>query len=139
MNIQGENRSLELFNKKGARVYSYYNDSDGFWYECTYNEKGNILTLKDSYGYWSEHTYDDKGKKLTSKDSEGYWSEHTRDEKGNILTLKNSDGYWDEHTYDKKGNKLTFKDSDGTKRGFGIPEYTMENLVEKLGDFKLIK
>ena len=97
MNIQGENKSLELFNKKDARVYSYYTYSSGSWYEFTY------------------------------------------DEKGNVLTYKNSDGFWEEYTFDKKGNRLTYKNSKGIKRGFDVPEYTMENLVEKLGNFKLIK
>ena len=96
MNIQGENKSLELFNKKGTRVYEYYTYSFGAWFEYTYDEKENKLTYKDSNGSW--HKY----------------------------------------TYNKKGNKLTFKDSEGINTGFDIPEYTMENLVEKLGNFKLI-
>ena len=97
MNIQGENKDLELFSKEGVRVYYYYKNSDSYWYECTF------------------------------------------DKKGNRLTYKNSDGVWSECTYDEKGNELTYKNSNGTKRGFDIPEYTMENLVEKLGNFKLIK
>ena len=76
MNIQGENKSLELFNKEGVLVY---------WY----------------YAY--------------------------------------STGYWEERTFDEKGNTLTYKDSYCIKTGLYIPEYTMENLVEKLGNFKLIK
>jgi hypothetical protein len=44
-----------------------------------------------------------------------------------------------ERTYDSNGKELTFKDSDGIKRGFDIPEYTMEELVEKLGNFKIKK
>jgi YD repeat-containing protein len=97
MNIQGENKNLELYNYKGIKVYSYY----------TY-----------SFGFWHESNYDDKGKELNYKDSESNWYEYT---------------------YDEKGNQLTFKDSDGTKIGFDIPEYTMKDLVEKIGNFKLIK
>jgi hypothetical protein len=52
---------------------------------------------------------------------------------------KDSDGYSSEYTYDSNGKELTFKDSDGIKRGFDIPEYTMEELVEKLGNFKMVK
>ena len=48
-------------------------------------------------------------------------------------------GRWIESTFDDKGNELTFKDSDGVKRGFDIPEYTMEELVAKLGNFKIKK
>tara|TARA_R110002153_G_scaffold6130_2_gene28008 strand:+ start:245 stop:475 length:231 start_codon:yes stop_codon:yes gene_type:complete len=50
-----------------------------------------------------------------------------------------SDGYWYEYTRDENGNQLTFKNSDGINTGFDIPEYTIKDLVEKLGNFKLIK
>ena len=52
---------------------------------------------------------------------------------------KNSHGISYEKTYDSNGKELTFKDSDGVKRSFDIPEYTMEELVAKLGDFKIKK
>lgn len=73
------------------------------------------------------------------KDSNGYSFESTRDSDGNELTYKDSDGYSYEYTYDSNGNELTYKDSNGITRGFDIPEYTMEQLVEKLGNFKLKK
>jgi YD repeat-containing protein len=117
-NILGKHENLILFNEQGKKVYEYYKDSDGFWSERTYDEKGNILTYKNSDGYWREYTYDKKGKALTFKDSSGYWSEYTRDEKGNLLT---------------------YKDSKGVTRGFDIPEYTMEELVNKIGNFKIKK
>jgi hypothetical protein len=44
-----------------------------------------------------------------------------------------------EYTYDSHGKELTYKDSDGVTRGLDIPEYTMEELVEKLGNFKIKK
>ena len=97
MNIQGEDKNLELYNKEGVKIYCYY----------TY-----------SYGNWDEYTYNENENKLTHKDSKGYWLESTYDEKGNELTYKNSRGY---------------------KRSFDIPEYTMTELVEKIGNFKLIK
>ena len=117
-NILGKNENLKLFNNKGKIVYQYCKESDGYCREYTYDEKGNELTFKDSAGYWYEYTRDDKGKELT---------------------YKNSNGYWCEYTYDDKGNELTCKNSDGVRRGFDIPEYTMEELVQKLGNFKLIK
>jgi hypothetical protein len=67
------------------------------------------------------------------------WSETTYDEKGNQLTFKNSKGFWSEYTYDENGDELTFKNSHGVSRGFDIPEYTMEELVKKLGNFKIKK
>ena len=118
MNIQGENKDLKFYNKEGIKVYNYYTYSSGSWFECTYDKKGSILTFKDSDGYWFERIYDEKGNKLTSKDSKGYWYKYT---------------------YDEKGNELTYENSEGTKIGFDIPEYTMKDLVEKLGNFKLIK
>ena len=139
MNIQGEDKDLELYDKEGVKVYEYYTYLSGSWDECTFDEKGKILTYKNSKGYWNERTYNENGNELTYKDSKGYWYERTFDEKGYELTYKNSDSYWYERTYDEKGNVLTFKDSDGINTGFDIPEYTMENLVEKLGNFKLIK
>jgi YD repeat-containing protein len=71
------------------------------------------------------------------KDSDGISYEKTYDESGNELTYKDSDGFSYEKTYDESGNELTYKDSDGITRGFYIPEYTMEELVAKLGNFKI--
>ena len=69
----------------------------------------------------------------------GYSYEYTYDKNGKVLTYKNSDGYWSKYTRDEKGNELTYEDSCGTKRIFEIQEFTMEELVAKLGNFKLIK
>lgn len=73
------------------------------------------------------------------KDSDGFSYECTYDSNGNELTYKNSYGFSSEYTYDSNGNKLTYKNSNGVTRGFDIPEYTMEQLVEKLGNFKIKK
>ena len=73
------------------------------------------------------------------KDSTGYSYEYTRDSNGKTLTFKDSRGFSSEYTYDLNGNELTYKDSIGFTRGFDIPEYTMEELVEKLGNFKIKK
>jgi len=96
-NILGTTDNLELYNKEGKMVYKFYKDSDGYWYERTYDSNGEELTYKDSNGNW-----------------------------------------W-EYTRDSNGNELTYKNSDGVTRGFDIPEYTMEQLVEKLGNFKIKK
>ena len=65
--------------------------------------------------------------------------EYTYDKNGKVLTGKGSDGYWFKFTYDNEGNELTYENSEVDKRGFEIQEFTMEELVTKLGDFKLIK
>jgi hypothetical protein len=53
--------------------------------------------------------------------------------------IKNSDGYSYEQTFDENGNVLTYKNSDGASEVFVIPEFTMEQLVTMVGNFKLIK
>ena len=70
---------------------------------------------------------------------DGSSSECTYDKCGRALTLKSSSGKESKWTRDKKGNELTYENSYGEKRGFDTPEFTMEQLVAKLGDFKLIK
>jgi hypothetical protein len=85
--------------------------------------------------------FNKEGKKVYEfyKTSNGYTFEYTYDSNGKILTYKDSDGYSYEYTRDSSGNELTFKGSNGVTRGFDIPEYTMEQLVEKLGNFKIKK
>ena len=89
-----------------------------------YNKDGNLI-----YEYY--------------KYSDGYKHECacecTYDLNGKALKFKNSYGYSSEYTRDLKGNELTYENSNGTRRGFDIPEYTMEDLVEKIGNFKIKK
>ena len=73
------------------------------------------------------------------KNSNGYSYKYTYDSNGNQLTFENSDAYSYKYTYDSNGNRLTFEDSSGVKRGFNIPELTFEEVVEKIGNFKLVK
>ena len=117
-NILGKTEELELFNKDGKVVYRF---------------------CKNLYGFSYEYTRDSNGKVLTYKDSDRFSYETTYDINGNILSYKNSNGFSFESTYDSNGNELTYKNSDGLTRGFNIPEYTMEELVEKLGNFKIKK
>ena len=116
-NILGTQENLTLYNKAGIVTYKFFKGLY-YSYERTYDGNGNTLTYKDSNVYSWESTYDDDG---------------------NQLTYKNSNGYSCEATYDSNGNELTYKNSDGVSRGFDIPEFTMEQLVEKMGNFKLIK
>lgn len=80
--------------------------------ECTYDEKGNLLTSKVSRSgkLWEyTYTYDSDGNELTGKvtlDGElrSEWSNTY--ENGNLVSEKNdSDEY--RYTYDDKGNQLT--------------------------------
>lgn len=138
-NILGKEEGLDLFNVDGVRVYKFTKYSYGYWDERTYDSNGNLLTCKKSDGYWDEHTYDSNGNRLTFKNSYGYWWERKFNDNGNVLTFKDSNSYWSERTCDDNGNELTFKDSDGVTRGFD-KEYTMEELIEKIGhNFKIKK
>jgi YD repeat-containing protein len=138
-NILGTTEELELFNKAGIKVYEFTHNSNRYSYEITRDSDGNQLTYKDSNGFSHEYTRDLNGNELTYKNSNGFSHEYTRDSNNNTLTFKNSNGYSYEYTYDSNGNELTFKNSKGVTRGFDIPEYTMEELVEKLGNFKIKK
>jgi YD repeat-containing protein len=136
---QNTTENLELFNKAGKKVYDFYKRSDGFSHEYTYDSYGNVLTFKGSNGVSCEYTRDSNGNILTYKNSDGFSYEYTYDSNGNTLTYKSSNGYSSEYTYDSRGNILTYKDSNGFTQGFDVPEYTMEELVEKLGNFKIKK
>ena len=96
----------------------------------------NILGKTENLGLFNK-----EGKRVYQfyKYSTGYSSEYTYDSNGKELTYKNSNGDSSEYTRDSNGKELTYKDSNGVKRGFDIPEYTMEELVEKLGNFKIKK
>jgi hypothetical protein len=101
--------------------------------------KTNILGTEDSL-----KLYDKAGKAIYEFDKHylypNYWNETTYDKNSRVLTILNSAGFWCKYTRDSDGNQLTYEDSNGVKRGFDLPEFTMEQLVEKLGiNFKLIK
>ena len=70
-NIQGTEENLNLFNENGIKVYEYFKNSNGYWYECTRDSNGKVLTSKDSNGSWYECTYDSNGNELTYKNSNG--------------------------------------------------------------------
>jgi hypothetical protein len=88
-----------------------------------YNKEGKMV-------YWFDTDYPDPN----------FWEEVTYDKNGCTLTFINSNGYSSKFTRDSDGNEKTYKNSLGTKRGFDLPEFTMKQLVEKVGiNFKLIK
>jgi len=141
-NVFGKKEDLELYNKEGKIVYKCVIRPDGRLNEYTYDSFGNILTYKESDGYSFECTRDSKGNELTYKDSNRHTAKWTRDSDGNKLKYENSSGYTCEYTRDSDGNELTYKNSYGERRGFNVPEYTTEELVEilkeKIGEFKVV-
>jgi hypothetical protein len=77
------------------------------------------------------------------EDSGGYWWKQEFDGNNNIIYCEYSDGYWSKQEYDKNNNRIYYEDSKGTirdNRSKPTPEFTMEELVSKLGfEFKIKK
>ena len=110
--LKSQKREIKLYHRNGKVALYYFNNSDGYWNETTYDSNGNELTYKNSDGYWNETTYDSNG---------------------NELTYKNSYGFWEERTFDSNGNQLTYKDSNGFTRAFSIKELTIKEIQKELG------
>ena len=86
---------------------------------------------------------DDLGKEIYYELSTGFWSIYEYDDKGNPTCYKTSNGEWIKREWDNRGNLIYYENSNGTiddKRPKPAPEYTMEELVDKLGhNFKIKK
>ena len=81
---------------------------------------------------------DSKGKEIYREYSNGFWYKSEYDSNGNEIYCENSKGSWYKREYDKNGNQTYRENSDGyIEYNRKIPEYTMEELVEKIGSFKL--
>jgi hypothetical protein len=77
------------------------------------------------------------------EDSDGYWRKREYDKNNNRIYFEDSDGFWDKKEYDKNNNQIYYESSYGTiidNRTKSTPEFTMEELVAKLGyNFKIKK
>lgn len=63
-----------------------------------------------------------------------------KDSKGNGIYFESSDGYWNKNEFDSNGNLIYFENSDGyIEDNRNIPEYTMEELVEKIETMKKVE
>ena len=87
---------------------------------------------------------DDKGNEIYREYSNGFWYKKEYDDKRNVIYFEDSKGYWSKQEYDDKRNIIYFENSEGKKiidcRPEFTPEYTMEELVSKLGhNFKIKK
>ena len=84
---------------------------------------------------------DDTGKEIYHEMSDEKWCKHEYDDKGNMVHWENSSGYWDKRYYDNNGILIYREDSEGRIiDNRPLPEYTMEELVDKLGhNFKIKK
>jgi hypothetical protein len=65
------------------------------------------------------------------------------DNHGNKIYYEDITGYWCKREFDDNGNQIYYENSDGIikdNRPKVVPEYTMEELVDKLGhNFKIKK
>jgi YD repeat-containing protein len=86
---------------------------------------------------------DDNGNEIYYGDSDGWWKKREWDDKGNVIYSEDSNGFWSKYEYDDKGKVIYFEDNTGRivdSRLKPVPEYTMEELVDKLGhNFKIKK
>jgi alpha-amylase/alpha-mannosidase (GH57 family) len=75
--------------------------------------------------------------------SNGYWCKREFDSKNNIIYCETSNGYWIKQEYDSNNKEIYWENSYGTiinNRPKPTPEFTMEELVAKLGfEFKIKK
>ena len=110
---------FEIKDANGNQIY--YEESDGYWYKYEYNSQGNEIYCESSDGYWYKHEYNSQSNRIYYEDSNGYWTKYEYDSDDNQMYCQSSNGY--------------IKDD----RPKPIPEYTMEELVAKLGEFKIKK
>ena len=110
---------FEIKDANGNQIY--YEDSNGFWYKLEFDSKGNQIYCENLHGFWIKTEYDSDGNEIYCENSKGYWYKHEYNSQGNEIYYESSNGY--------------IKDD----RPKPIPEYTMEELVAKLGEFKIKK
>jgi hypothetical protein len=86
---------FEIKDKKGKLIY--YEDSEGFWIKCGYNDKGNEIYYENSDGFWIKNKYDDAGNDIYREYSDGFWSKSEYDDAGNRIYCESSDGIVFDH------------------------------------------
>ena len=89
-NIQGTEENLELFNENGIKVYEYFKNSNGYWYECTRDSNGKVLTYKDSDGVSRgfDKTYTPEEVEFIKRAVEYYWLDWDKTHPDNQKDLK---------------------------------------------------
>jgi hypothetical protein len=111
---------FEIKDKNNNEIY--YETSDGDWEKREFDANNNIIYYETSNGYWVKREYDSNNNKI-------YY--------------ENPDGFWEKREFDKNNNEIYYEDSNGyiiDNRPKSTPEFTMEELVAKLGyNFKIKK
>jgi hypothetical protein len=107
------------------------------------DSKNNEIYYEGSNGYWEKREFDENNNIIYCEDSSGYWWKQEYDENNNKIYYENSCGVWDKQEYDENNNQIYYENSKGVivdNRPKPTPEFTMEELIEKLGyNFKIKK
>ena len=107
------------------------------------DKNNNRIYFEDSNGYWWKREFDKNNNEIYWEDSYGFWVKREFDSNNNKIYYENPDGFWEKREFDKNNNEIYYEDSNGyiiDKRPKSTPEFTMEELVAKLGyNFKIKK
>jgi YD repeat-containing protein len=60
---------FQIEDKNGKEIY--YENSDGYWSKCEYDDQGKEIRYENLDGFWSKWEYDDKGNLIYFEDSDG--------------------------------------------------------------------
>ncbi len=107
------------------------------------DKNNNQIYYEDSKGYWWKREFDSNNNEIYCENSTGYWCKREFDKNNNEIYYETSNGYWSKREFNKNNNLIYCEDSSGyiiDNRPKTTPEFTMEELVEKLGfEFKIKK
>jgi YD repeat-containing protein len=56
-------------DKNGKLIY--FENSNGYWDKCEYDDKGNVIRYEDSSGFWNKSEYNDQGNLIYFENSNG--------------------------------------------------------------------
>jgi hypothetical protein len=105
------------------------------------DKNNNEIYYENSNGYWWKQEFDKNNNRIYREDSSGYWYKQEFDSKNNEIYYENSSGYWVKREFDSNNNETYHENSFGTikdKRPKSTPEFTMEELIAKVGfEFKI--
>jgi hypothetical protein len=107
------------------------------------DKNNNEIYCEYSSGFWIKREFDKNNNPIYSEGSSGYWWKQEFDENNNEIYYESLYGNWYKQEFDKNNNRIYFESSNGTiidNRPKPTPEFTMEELIEKLGyNFKIKK
>jgi hypothetical protein len=107
------------------------------------DKNNNQIYIEYSNGYWCKREFDSNNNEIYYETSNGFWVKREFDSNNNKIYYENPDGFWEKREFDKNNNEIYYEDSSGyiiDNRPKTTPEFTMEELVAKLGyNFKIKK